>query len=329
MTNEEVLYFLERSEERSPLIQLVRSEHFTESDTLSPGQRRWYANRDAAVGWHLIRACFDRKQPLPKEMSWPAVLRAYRCLEAPDETRRTDPICREVLALGDPINRQEQAMWNGCLCCKLTYEEIATRFGRPVEFVKLYANLFCDFPERGSSPEFVAGVLDPHGERGCFQTDLAHLLRITDPILRSMNIGHWYGPEVLDAERGQVFDGEVLPSETQLLKKARRWLLVRAVPKAIAGSLISNDPESTIIKLLTQQEQQSDSKHQDGTDPETMFARISADKSCQNIIKQVTQQSAIEKVHAGQKYDAEEAAVALKKALEAVAVKKTGNNSSL
>lgn len=310
MNNEDVVYFLERSNPRSPLIEWVRREHFAENERLTPGQRRWYANRDAAVGWHLVRACFDARQKLPKEICWPAVLRGFRCLEAPAETRRTDPICREVLALGDPINRLEQARWNGYLCCKLSYEEIGAQFGRSVEFVKLYANLFCDFPERRSSPEFVAGVLDPRGELGCFQTDLAHLLRIADPSLRFMNIGHWYGAEVLEAAMGKVFDGDTLPSDTELLKKARRWLLVHAASKSIAGSLNTKDPEFSFIKILSEQQEEHSSRTEDD---EMGFGRISAHKGCQLMIKQITDRSARQKLKAAQEYEVEQAAGAAKK----------------
>src|SRR5260221_666771 len=65
------------------------------------------------------------------------------------------------------------------------------------EVVRIFAHLYCDFLERSESPEFVLGVLDPQCQRGSFETDLADLASIEDPVLRAMNIGYFYGPEVL------------------------------------------------------------------------------------------------------------------------------------
>jgi hypothetical protein len=63
--------------------------------------------------------------------------------------------------------------------------------------VTLYAQIFCDFPERRDSNDFVQGVLDPRSERGPFQTEVADLIRITDPTLRLMNLGYWHGPDMV------------------------------------------------------------------------------------------------------------------------------------
>jgi hypothetical protein len=46
------------------------------------------------------------------------------------------------------------------------------------------------------------------------------------------------------------------------------------------------------------------------------FGRISADKSCQLIIKQVTQQAALEKMKYAEEYEAQQAAEAAKKAAD-------------
>ena len=270
MRNEQALHLLFSLSDDSPLIKRIRREHFPEAEKLLQEHRLWYGNRDAALGSHLTFTYFRERRKLPKEIGWSAMRRAYRCLEAPAESRRTDPVCHEVLSFGHPANMRAQAILNGYLCCKLSYEEIARRFGRSVEFVRLYAELFCDFVERRESSEFVDGVLDPQGDRGCFQTDLSDLLRIAEHSLRLMNIGFWYGPDVLAAAIGRVFDGATLPSEAELLKNARRWLLIRAQPKSMNGSLDSKDPAFGLIKALSQQQNEESDSGSQTTQLETL-----------------------------------------------------------
>ena len=244
MRNDEVLYAIEGLEARSPLIEQVRQEYFGEIGILSRVHRRWYANRDAGVGANLAFAYFDAGLKLPKGIGWPAVRRAYACLINPTETRRTDPTCHAVLDFGHPINSKAQAILKGYLAAGLSYEDIAARFGRSVDFIRLYANLYFDFPERRDSSEFVESVLDPRGERGCFRPDLADLIRIEDPALRLTNIGFHYGPETLCELVDPASDHHTLPGEGESLKKANQWMLARAHRKAMKGQMAIDDMTS-------------------------------------------------------------------------------------
>lgn len=256
MKNDEVLYHILRLPEQSPLIEWVRREHFAEMQFLPPEARRWYAYRDAALGWNLTFAYFYAGQELPREITWSAARRAFQCLTNPQETQRTDSTCHEVLAFGHPINRRAQANLKGYLAARISYGEIAARVGKSVEFVRLYANLFFDFRERCESPEFVEAVLDPQGERGCFQTDLSYLIAIEDPGLRLANIGFFYSLEVLVEAIGRASDGNTLPGEADFLKNINRWLLLRANRKAMVGQLESGDPEFNLTKTLNQWQKQ-------------------------------------------------------------------------
>ncbi len=108
--------------------------------------------------------------------------------------------------------------------------------------VKLFAHLYCDFPERSESPEFVLGVLDPQCQRGSFETDLAELAKIGDPVLRAMNIGYSCGPDALGKALGEAYDPRAI-DEVQLLRKVQNHLLLRADRKSLVGSLKSKDAE--------------------------------------------------------------------------------------
>jgi len=113
-----------------------------------------------------------------------------------------------------------------------------------------------------------------------------------------MNIGFRYGPEVLAFVVDQALHGNEVPSEADLLKEARRWLLVRAQAKALVGGLSSKDPEFDLVKVLSQQEAKANVKYQHQTQDDRMgFARISASEACQLVIRQVTQQGALEKMN--------------------------------
>lgn len=285
MRNDEVLYSIQGLEAPCPLLERVRQEYFAETEILSPAQRRWYANRDASVGANLTFAYFEVGRQLPKQIGWPAVRRAYQCLTTPTQTRRTDPICHGVLEFGHPLNMRGQAVLNGYLASGLSYEQIVARLGWSVAFVRLYANLYFDFPERRESSEFVAGVLDPLGERGWLQPDLADLLRIENPALRLTNIGFHYGPEVLNAVIGRAFDGHSLPSEAESLKNVNQWLLARAQRKAMAGQLTLEDPEFSLVKTLNQHQSQHSNSHKPTPQLEALSISAGAQETLNAILQ--------------------------------------------
>jgi hypothetical protein len=99
MRNEEVLYFIERLKERTPLIERVRREHFPETDTLSSAHRRWYANRDAAVAWHLTSAYYDKGQKLPTGIGWFAAQRPCQPVSPVIGGRPAFPLSFKVSAI--------------------------------------------------------------------------------------------------------------------------------------------------------------------------------------------------------------------------------------
>lgn len=285
MRNEEVLYGLEGLDAYCPLIERVRKEYFPEKQILSRVERRWYANRDAGVGANLTFAYFDKGRKLPKEIGWPAVRRAYRCLTNPTETRRTDPTCHAVLDFGHPINWKAQAALKGYLAAGLSYEQIAVRSGRSVDFIRLFANLYFDFPERCDSPEFVQGVLDPLGERVGLRPDLEDLLRIEDPALRLTNIGFHYGPELLCELVGRTSGNQALPNEVGSLEKVNPPLLVRARRKAMTGKLAIDDPEFILVKTLNSQQKEQPNSQNQTTQLEALSISAGAQETLNAMLK--------------------------------------------
>jgi hypothetical protein len=286
MRNDEVLYVVEGLEAQSPLMEQVRREYFPDIGILSRVYRRWYANRDAGLGANLTFAYFEAGIKLPKEIGWPAVRRAYAGLTTPTETRRADPACQAVLDFGHPINLRAQAILKGYLAAGLSYEQIAARFGRSVDFIRLFANLYFDFPERRESPEFIEGVLDPRGERGCFRPDLGGLIKIEDPALRLTNIGFHYGPETLCELLGSGSDHHTLPGEAESLKKANQWLLAGAHRKAMNEQLAIDGPEFSLMKILNQQQKEHPNAYSQTTPLEGMSISAGAQETLNAILQE-------------------------------------------
>ena len=219
------------------------------------------------------------------------------CLEAPAETRRSDPVCQQVLALGHPANLQAQPTLKGYLCSGLSYEQIGSRVGKKVEFVRLFAHLFCDFPDRRDCDAFVRSVLDPHSERNGFQTDLADLLQISDPSLRAMNIGYFCGPEALARTIGQSYDKRSAHSQTEqeLLQSVQRALLLSAEHKSTLRTLSSKDPEFNLFKVLNQQHlTRADSS------PLTPLETLSSSEGVQLVLNGIFQEQIGEQLRATQ-----------------------------
>jgi len=246
--------------EGSPFLRRLSEEHFQGVHPLSIAQRLLHPMKDAAFGYHLVSPYFDAGEELPKHWPWPELHRTYRCLQNPLETKRTDPACHEALALGHPANVQAQAALKGYLCSGLGYEPIAGRRGKSVEVVRIFARLYCDFPERSDSPEFVRGVLDPQNQRGPFDLDLAELVKIEDPILRAMNIGYSYGPDAL-ASLTEPYGSREL-NKAHLIGKVQDNLLIRADRQSLFGRLKSKDPE--FISFLEAVAHQREAKQESG-----------------------------------------------------------------
>ena len=219
--------------------------------------------KNPAFGSHLVFAYRNAGKPLPSEIGCPSLRRAYNCLKYEAETKRTDPAGHEALALGHPANRESQAIVKGFLCACSTYEEVGTRSGMSTEVARIFANLFCDFIERGEHQPFVRAALDPRSELGLFQPDLSDLARITDPALRLMNIGYWYGPETLANALGPSETKHDQSKELSPLQNAQHILLTLAGIKAKRGELTIESPEFIVLKArITAQ-----AKHQASSAP--------------------------------------------------------------
>src|SRR3989442_11233254 len=138
MKNEQVRYVMLILPENSPFIQRVRNEHFPGSAKLSTGQRLVYAMQDPAFLYHLISCYVRAGEQLPKEIGSPVALRAYRCLESENETKHSDPLCHQALALGHPANMELQTVLKAYLSSCLTYDEVAARLRIDVEVIKIF-----------------------------------------------------------------------------------------------------------------------------------------------------------------------------------------------
>src|SRR6266404_1338034 len=237
MKNEEIKYVVLSFPENFPFIRVLRDLHFPGTQTLSPVQRLLFPMVDGAFGSHLIGECLQAKVDLPKQVWWSTIRRAYRCLKYEAETKRTDPACHQAIALGHPSMLKVAAVLKGFLCSGLTYQEVASRTGFPVEVVTIFAHLYCDFPERREYLPFVAAMLDPRSELGPFQTGLADLVKIQDPALRWMNIGFHCGPEVLVKAVGWAESTNSQLQDCSPLEEAERTLIISAELKAQRGEL--------------------------------------------------------------------------------------------
>jgi hypothetical protein len=216
MKNADVKYIMIDQTDHSPFLIRIREQYFNGEERLSIPQRLLYPMKNAAFGYDLVSTIFYAGEELPKHWGWPDLHRAFECLRNEVETKRTDPACHEALALGHPGNVQAQESLKGYLCSGLDYQQVGSRCGKSTEVVSIFAHLYCDFLERSDSPEFVRGVLDPQCKRGSFETDLADLASIEDPVLRAMNFGYFYGPEVLVKSLGKPHDPRTV-NDVQLL----------------------------------------------------------------------------------------------------------------
>jgi hypothetical protein len=234
---------------------------------MTMAQRLSYVMRDAAIGGHLTYACIWAGEKLPKGISWPAVLRAYDCLRFEAATKHVDLACHRALALGHPARMEEQALLKGLLCSGLEYEEIADRFGESVDVIKTYANLFCDFLERCDAQAFVTAVLNPLAE-----PLPADLRQIKNQVLRAMNIGFHYGPDILSRELGSVRRGSGLPSQEDMLKETTLALMDSARWKAKREVLSTDSAEYGVLKVLlaTEAKEANSTRAVSAASPEVM-----------------------------------------------------------
>ncbi len=281
MTNADVTYLMQDMPEDSPLLARIRQQYFQGEEHLSASQRLLYPMKNAALGFDLVSAHFHSGVELPTRWGFPDLHRAYRCMQNETEAKRVDPACLEAMRLGHPANMHMQEALKGYLCAGLSYEQVSVRCGKSGEVVRIFAHLHCDFSELCDSPEFVLGLLDPQGERGSFATSLPELATIEDPILRAMNIGYWYGPDVLTEALGKR-PSDCPVNENDLLKKLQIQLLRLADLKSLRGSLDRKDSEFlTFLRLIAGQQK----LHHDSVALSNPLSALSGAKDVQSAIE--------------------------------------------
>ena len=207
-----------------------------------------------------------------------------------------------------------QALLKGLACSGLDYEEVANRSRIPLEVTTVYLNWFFDYIERKDDGVLTASILNPKTE-----LSVAKSTEAQDPVWLAIQAGHKQGPDAvirllrLNTRRSGVGNGNQMAN-------IKHVLLSSAEMKAELGMLDARDPDFLYFKGLSIVEAKQQSPFE-SEDDKMGFGRISADKSCQAIIKQVTQAAAVEKLRLAQEYDARDAAAveAKRKAAEGAA----------
>ena len=180
-------------------------------------------------------------------------------------------------------------LWRACLVTKASFEQIAAFLGEKVQVIRLFSALFWNV-RLSVGPSAVALMQLAYTEGA-------------DRLARTVELAN------------ETLSPESMPEQYQRLER-------RIVSRANAGMDYGlNDAKSNptlraaqaLLLARKRAEEEKDNDRRRSLDDEMGFGRISADKSCQMIIRQVTQRSAMEKLKLAQEYDTKQAAAAAAK----------------
>jgi hypothetical protein len=254
---------------------------------------------------HDFATAYAQKgEALPAQVFWPSLWRLYSHLRHGEEIKYLDPAGCEAIALADPSNRTAQELIEGLLCSGLGYKEVAQCSGQSLEVIELYACWFFDFVARQEDATFVGRVLNPSDELSLVRSDSA-----PDSLVLARRVGHEQGPEALIR---MLWLKRTKGAKASPGENIRQVLLARGEMKARLGLLNTDDPEFAAFKMHSTVQ----ANQPQGNLGTRGFDWISSDKASQEVIKQTLDRSARQQIKAVQEYDAQQAAEALKKAMD-------------